>query len=227
MEALIVLATIMALFGVIGYLRGAKSSLFTALVIWVGLVLITQFGSKIATTINGLVFAVVFVLSGGLAALGGGGDRAAALDEVLKKMPDPPKLVNPDGTGIGIIAVFVLLAVAGFLLGMLKIFKSKSSVWGLLIGLVNGYVLSAYLLPRILPEAGLRLPLPGRLAWPGAATAGSGIAAPSGPSLFGALIASISRTLSRLVEGGQIALLIAILIVLFVLLATRLGNRKK
>ncbi len=227
MEALIVLATIMALFGVLGYLRGAKSSLFTAIVIWGGLVLITQVSPRIATTVNGLAFGVVFVLSGGLGALGGGGDRAAALNEVIKNMPKAPVLVNPDGTGVGIIIIFLLLVVVGFLLGMLKIFKSKSSVWGLLIGLANGYVLSAFLLPKLLPEAGVRLALPGGLAGTGGGALGSAGAAQAGPSLSSALITNIVKALNQLVEGGQIALFIAILIALFVLLATRLGSRKK
>lgn len=227
MEALIVLATVMALFGVFGYLRGTKSSLFTAIVIWVGLVLITQAGGKLATAVNGLAFGVVFVLSGGLGALGGGGDRAAALSDVFDKMPKVPVLINSDGAGIGTIAIFVLLVIVGFLLGMLKVFKSKSSVWGLLIGLANGYVLSAFLLPRLLPDAAVRLPLPGGFAGTGSAPAGGGIAAPAGPSLSSALIDSIVEALNKLVEGGQIALFIAVLIALFVLLATRLGNRKK
>lgn len=224
MEALILLATIMALFGVLGYLRGAKSSLFTAIVIWLGLVLITQANEKIGTAINGLAFGVVFILSGGLGALGGGGDRAAALSEVIKNMPPVPVLVNPDGTGIGLIAVFLLLALAGFLLGMLKIFRSKASLWGLLIGLANGYVLSAFLLPRLLPDVGLRLPLLGGLT---GTTGNAPAAAPSGPSLSGAMIKRLVEALNALVNGGQIAIVIALLIVIFVLLATRLGNRKQ
>lgn len=227
MEALIVLATIMALFGVVGYQRGTKSSLVTALVIWLGLVLITQASRPVARIVNGLNFGVRFILAGGLSALGGDGDRGAALDKVMQNMPKVTPLINPDGTGSGILILFLLLVILAFLLGMLKLFKSKASVWGLVIGLANGYVLSAFLLPRLLPDAALRLPLPAGLAGAGStAASGSGVG-PAGPSLSAALAARLVAGLNTLVEGGQIALVIAVLIALFVLLATRLGNRKK
>lgn len=225
MEALILLATIMALFGVIGYLRGAKSSLFTAIVIGIGLVLITQASGLIARTVKGLTFAVTFVLAGGLGALGGEGDRGAALNAVIERMPPVKTLVNADGTGIGMVVIFLLLVAVGLLIGMLKVFKTKASLGGLFIGLANGYVVSAFVLSRLLPGAGLRLPLLGGLTAP--TTDGAGVAPSAGPSLSGTLIESLVQTLNALVEGGQIALLIALLIVIFVLLATRLGNRKK
>lgn len=223
MEALIVLATVMALFGVLGYLRGTKSTLFTTVLIWLGLVVVGRAGGMVARTINGLNYAVHFALAGGLGALGGGGDRGAALEAVFAKLGDVKPLINSDGTGPGMLLIFLMLVLVGFLLGMLKLFKSRPSLLGLALGLANGYVLSAFLIQSMLSESGFGLPLPtwlfGGTAQPAAAPA------PTGPSLGSTLAAKIVATLNSLVDSGQIALVIAIAIVIFVLLATRLGNR--
>lgn len=221
MEALIVLATVMALFGVLGYLRGTRSTLFTAAVIWLGLVVVNQASGMVARTINGLNKAVHFALAGGLGALGGG-DRAA-LDAAFAKLSDVKPLINADGSGPGMLLVFLMLVLAGFLLGMLKLLKSKHSFLGLALGLANGYVLSAFLVRTLLPESGTQFPLPrwlfGGAAQPAAAPA------PADPSLSGSLAAKIVATLNALADSGQIALVIAIAIAVFVLLATRLGSR--
>ncbi len=75
MEALFILATVMALFGVVGYLRGIRSTLFTAAVIWLGWVGVTLADKPVARIVNLLNKMVQLVLSGGLSALGGGGMR--------------------------------------------------------------------------------------------------------------------------------------------------------
>jgi len=223
METLIILATVMALFGVLGYVRGARSSLLTSAIILLGLIAVGRAPETIARTINGLNVAVRFALSGGLGALGGGGDRAAALQEVFAKLGEVKPLIGSDGTGPGMILIFLALVLAGFLLGMLKPLKGRPSLLGLGLGLTIGYVLSAFLVRTFLPEAsvGLRLPawLFGRAAQP--------VPAPpaDGTELTAALGTRLAATLNSLVESGQIALFLAIAIAAFVLLATRLGAR--
>lgn len=221
MEALIILATFMALFGVLGYLRGAKSTLFTSAVLWLGLVVASRASGTVERTVNGLNKAAHFAFSGGLSALGGG-DRAA-LDAAFAKLGDVKPLINPDGTGAGMLLIFLLLVLAGFLLGMLNRFKSKPSLLGLALGLANGYVLSAFSVQTLLPESGIRLPLPRWLF--GATAQPATVPASTGPSLSGILAAKIMAALNALVGSGQIALVIAIAIAVFVLLATRLGSR--
>ncbi len=211
MIPLIVLATVMALFGVLGYLRGVKSSLVTGVFIWLGLILINQLGPIIARTVNGLSFAVNFVLAGGLGALGGNGDRSAALEAVFERMPDTKPLLNPDGSGMGMLLVFALFVGIAFLLGTLKILRGKATIWGLLVGLTNGFAVGMFVLSRLSGPT---------------AEAPAAAAAPE-PEAGGTLLERLPDILNQLVEGGQIGIVIAVLIILFVLLATRLGHRKK
>jgi hypothetical protein len=222
MQALIILATIMALFGGGGYLGGAKSTIFTTVIIWLGLLVVNRADEIVTRMINGLNFGVRFVLAGGLNALGGSGDRGAALDEIFARLENVEPLINPDGSGPGMLLIFLGLTLAGFLLGMLKLFKGRSSFLGLVLGLANGYILSGFLLRQLLPEASGWLPLPQWLFGGGAESAAP---APAGPNLGSSLAAKITAALNALAESGQIALIIAIAIAIFVLLATRLGNR--
>lgn len=223
MESIIVVATVMALFGVLGYLRGTRSTLFTAAVIWLGLIVVSRAGDVVARTINGLHTGARFVLAGGLGALGSAGDRGAAVQAVFAKLGEVKPLIEPNGTGPGMLLVFLLLVLVGFLSGMLKLFRGRPSFLGLGLGLANGYVLSAFLIRTLLPESGIRLPLP---AWLFGGTAqGAALPAVAGPSLGGTLTAKIVAALNSLADSGQIALVIAVAIAVFVLLATRLGSR--
>ncbi len=223
MDTLIILATAMALFGVLGYLRGTRSTLVTTAIVWLGLLVVSRAGGMVARTINGLNYAVRFVLAGGLSALGGNGDRTAALEQVFAKVGRVEPLIRPDGTGPGMLLVFVILVAAGFLLGMLSQLKGRSSFLGLALGLANGYLLAAFVIRTLVPEASIGLPLPGWLFGPGVQPGAA--PAPAGPSLTGSLAARLVATLNQWAESGQIALVLAIAIALFVLLATRWGTR--
>ncbi len=222
MESLILLATVMAIFGVFGYLRGGKSTLLTTAIIWLGLVLVSRFAGTIATMVNGVNYGIRFVLAGGMSALGGSGDKGNAVNQVFERMGKVTPLIAADGSGPGLILVFLLLMLLGLLLGALKSLKTKSSPWSLILGMVNGYVISAYLLRMALPEAGILLPLPAGLLGSQAAVA---VPTPAGPSVTGSALAKLAATLTGLATAGHIAILIAILIAIFVLLAVRTGNR--
>lgn len=223
MESLILLATVMAVFGVFGYLRGIKSTLVTTASIWLGLVLVSRFSSTIALAVNGLNYAARFALAGGLGALGGSGDKGAAINQVFERMGAVKSLISADGTGPGYILIFLALMGVGLLLGALKALKAKSSPLSLVLGLLNGYVVSAYLLRRGLPEAGILLPLPAGLL--GSQAPLGAIPAPAGPSVTGSAVAKLAAGLTQLATQGRIAILIAVLIAIFVLLAVRTGSR--
>ncbi len=132
-------------------------------------------------------------------------------------------LLSADGSGPGVLLIFFVLVLAGFLLGMLKPLKGRASLVGLGLGLVNGYVLSGFLLGKLLPESSALLPLPRWLT--GSAGQPTPAATPSGPSLSSSLAERLIVGLNALADSGQIALVIAIVIAVFVLLATRLGSR--
>lgn len=229
MASLIILATVMALFGVLGYQRGTRPMLFTTLVLLLGLTALTRGVRMIATLVNGLNFAVRFVLAGGLQALSAS-DRSAALDAAITRVGSVTPLitVNDAGTatGPGMMIMLVLVILVAFLLGALKILRPRRSILGLFLGLLNGYILTAFLLRVLLPDAPLQLGLPGWLFGASFAVP-SPIIAATGPSFFDVLWARILNTLNTLAEQGTLGLVVAVLIALFVLLATRLGNRSE
>lgn len=223
MEALFILATVMALFGVVGYLRGIKSTLFTAAVIWLGWVGVTLADKPVARIVNLLNKMVQLVLSGGLGALGGGG--SAGMETLSKKLNEIKPLINDDGTGPGLPLIFLVLILTGFLLGLLKLFKSRHSLLGLALGLINGFTLSTFMLRSVLPKAGVNLP---QLTWLFGGTqqaTSSAPVAPTGQSLIELLMNKILVALTSLADKGQLAILIVIAIAIFIVLATRLGSR--
>ncbi len=229
MSSLIILATVMALFGVLGYQRGTKSMLFTAGFLLLGLLALSRAAGLIATLVNGMNFAVRFVFAGGLQALAAD-DRTAALDAAFERVGSVTPLIRVSDTGLasgpGMILVLILLVAAAFLLGMLKILRSRQSVLGLFLGLGIGYVLTAFLIRVLLPDTPLQLALPAALFGASFAVPATAVL-PAGPSIINQLSARILSGLNAMADQGTLALLFAAIIALFVLLATRLGNRSE
>jgi hypothetical protein len=220
MESLIILATVMAVFGVFGYLRGVKFSWFNAALVVLSILLLNRAGNTLVRVIDLFYRVGRAMLAGGFKAISGEGEGGfAKLGDLVSNVPS---LIGKDGTPTALVIIFLLIIALGFLLGTLKVFKSKASYLGLALGLLTGYVVSAYMLYKVLPEAGIQLPLPG---WLLGLPSGSALPVPSGPSVTGSALAKLTGALLGLVDRGQIALLIAILIAVFVLLAVRMGNR--
>lgn len=222
MESLILLATVMAIFGVFGYLRGTRFSLFNAALVIVSIVMLNQVGGTLVRIIDLFYRVGRAMLSGGFKAISSEGEGGfGKLGELVGKIPS---LIGQDGRQTALIIIFLLIMVVGFFLGTLKIFKSKASFLGLALGLLTGYVVSAYLLQALLPEAGIRLPLPAGLLG-GALPAAAPLPTPAGPSLTGSFLAKIGNFLTTLADKGDLALVLVVLIALFVLVAVRRGNR--
>ena len=217
----IILATIMAVFAVIGYQSGTRASLFTAVVLLVGLLLIARAGGTVAKLINGLYFGVRFVLAGGVQALGAGGDRAAAITEVIQNMGPVSGLVDPNSPGPALVLVLIILVLITLWLGRVQRFRLRgpASLGGLLVGLFNGYLLGAFLLVSLMAEQAAFLPLPFGLnaqaqqAAPAAATTG-------GPSLFSQLLTDIQNA-----SENTLALIIMAAIGIFIIVAAYLSTR--
>ena len=220
MESLIILATVMAIFGVFGYLRGVKFSWFNAALVVLSIMLLNRMGDALVRVIDLFYRVGRAMLAGGFKAISGEGEGGfAKLGELVSKVPS---LIGRDGTPTALVLIFLLILGVGFLLGTLKFFKSKASYLGLALGLLTGYVVSAYMLSRVLPEAGIQLPLP---AWLLGLPSRAALPVPAGPSLTGSALTKLTGLLTKLADQGQIALVIALLIAVFVLLAVRMGNR--
>jgi hypothetical protein len=217
MTWLFILAGFMAIFGVIGYLRGTKAALFILLTTLFAVAVTGILGDTIIRYINAFAKGFQFLLSGGLGALsgeGGGGDALEALRST-------PPLVTEANETLVLGLLFVGIVFFGVLLTGIKWFKGSRSIWGLLLGLLAGYVVAAMVVAAIAPEYAALVPLP----------FGFGPATPTGPVTIvpgqpgPSLTERILAFLNGLVDRGLIAAFLGIVIAVFVLLAVASGNR--
>ena len=70
--AILLLATTMAIFGVLGYLKGSKWAFISLLILSVAFVLVEYRPDTIVLALNGIYTGVMLVLNGGLGALASG-----------------------------------------------------------------------------------------------------------------------------------------------------------
>lgn len=223
MGAVIISATVMAIFGVIGYQRGTKSSVFTISMILLELLVMNHLGNKVSRLVNGINYGVHFTLAGGLQALGGSGDKSEAIKQVIQSMGEVQPLIKGDGAGTGMALMFGILAILILLLGGIKWFRGQSSGLGLVLGLVSGYLVSAYVLGILMPEASVQLPLPSWLSsGKNVANAAQAAAVASSESN---LVNQLTHLVTQTLNERTLAWIVVIIIVLFVFLATRFSNQ--
>ena len=217
---LIILAIFMAVFAFIGYLHGTRATFFLLLVILFGLLLISRAGGSLATLINGIYVGFLFVLNGGLQALTAP-DRAAAVTEVFKKI-DSPKLIDPNSPGAALLLILAVLVLIAILLGRSRIFvlRGQTSAWGFVIGLLNGYLIGAYLLASIFPQNAALLPLPFGINQQLQQGPVPCCLPPNGNAIWQIVNNIISASQS------QLAIAVMILIAAFILIAFFAGNRR-
>jgi hypothetical protein len=216
---IVILAIIMAVFAVLGYLHGARASAFLTLVILLGLLLLARAGGTVARLINGIYFGMLFVLNGGLQALSAA-DRSAAVSAVFQKIGSAT-LINANSPGPELILILLILIVIALWLGRRPRFwlYGPTSIWGFFFGLLNGYLLGAYLLVSVFPaEAGF-LPLPFGLGGSPAAAVGPG-AATNGDL--------VNRFITGVLSAPEqtLAVLVMVIIALFVILGLLVGSRR-
>ena len=93
MSTNLILAVIMALFGILGYIYGSRSALLTAITVWAGLLVVARLGVSIESLLNVLSKAIRFALNGGLGELSKSGDLQA-LGQATKGLQGVGPLVN-------------------------------------------------------------------------------------------------------------------------------------
>jgi hypothetical protein len=116
--------------------------------------------------------------------------------------------------------ILLLLVGVSLLLGRAKIFKGGSPGSGMIFGLINGYLLGAFLLTGLPMETPVGLWLPFGLSREGLAPTVAAAPAP-GRSLADQFTAFVQQPTNK----QTMSLIIAILIALFVIVATRLGSK--
>lgn len=217
MTWLFILAGFMAIFGVIGYLRGWRAALFILIMTMLAVAVTGALGDTIVKYINAFAKGFQFLLSGGLSALAGSGSA----DEAIAALQDTPPLVTDANKYLVLGLIFVTVVLIAILVSGAKWFVPKRSLLGLFLGLLAGYIVAAMVVRAIAPEYAALIPLP----------FGFGPPAPTGPVVItpGAqgpsLTARILAFLNGLVDQGLITAFLGIVIALFLLIAARSLNK--
>ena len=151
--AILLLATTMAIFGVLGYLKGSKWAFISLLILSVAFVLVEYRPDTIVLALNGIYTGVMLVLNGGLGALASGDFEA--VQEVYSQI-DP--LFTDQNENLALLLVIFSAVAIGLILA--AVMKSKPAVFGMIWGLAYGYLLSAAVLPLISSNPAATIPVP-------------------------------------------------------------------
>ena len=131
---IILLAIVWGIFGLWGFLRGWKSALVMLVMIVGSLLLLSIAPEKVAEMFDYINKAV---------AMATGGNK-----DFINTAPSSLVVIILNGA-----------VILGFLLGLLRIFRTKPSFSGFLLGFINGYFYTAYMLAALVPQWAI-LPLP-------------------------------------------------------------------
>jgi hypothetical protein len=199
---LLMVATIMAIFGLIGFMRVTRASVLLLGIMLGGLVFLRLFGERLVKFVNA---GWAFVRSGG------SGDGSPSL------------LVNPQDPAFFYLLVFYGFVLVGLGLGSLKSFKlqGRFSFSGLLLGLINGYIVAAYSVDVLFPSYAI-LPVPIQVPGMTPPIPPPGVTMPAGPDLW----TQFMQALTSLANNPAAPVIIGMTIFVFLILASRLSGKK-
>jgi len=197
---LLVVATIMAIFGLIGFLRTTRASVLLLGIMLGGLIFLKIFGERLVKFVNA-GWGFVRSSSGG----------------------SPSQLVNPQDPAAFYLLVFYVFVLMGLGLGLLKSLKlsGRFSFSGMLVGLINGYIVAAYTVDVLFPSYAI-LPVPIQVPGMTPQIPPPGMAMPAGPDVW----AQLMQGLSNLASNPAAPAIIGLSILVFIILASRLSGKK-
>ena len=149
-QANILFWIIIALFAWQGYQRGIWSELTKLAFIIAGFMLGSPeyLGKTLVKAINGFYMAFQFLIHGGLEAIATGHFDADTLSEIFKEIADIPKPISENNMELALFLVTLFLIGIGYLVS--KLFKKdKMPGLGMVVGAINGYLLSLIFLPLL------------------------------------------------------------------------------
>jgi len=149
----ILLAVIMAIFGIIGYQRGVWPEVVSLVVTIAAFIIVEKRPDQLIAYMNGFFMGAMLVIKSGLMDLNAGDLEAAA-----RKLRAVEKPFVGEQQGFALAVVMLAAAVLGYLLG--RWIKSKKSVIGGALGILNGYILCAAFLPWLSGLSKSALPVP-------------------------------------------------------------------
>ena len=203
----VLLATMMAIFGTLGYLKGSKWVFISLLILLLAFTAIKVVPDQIVSLLNGLYMGVMLTLKGGLGAIASGDLDAAK--ETLSSIDKPFTDENKNFA-----LLLVILGAVGIGLLLYLIMKAKPGAFGLILGLTYGYVLAAAAVPLVTSIAPSKIPVP--IIQPGERTGQVAQQAQSGAN-------QLLETLSSPQSIQILTLVIGAFIVLLLLLTVRKG----
>lgn len=213
--AVLLLATTMAIFGVLGYLKGAKWAFIALMILSVAVILVEVRPETIVATLNGLYMGVMLTLKGGLGALASGD-----VEEAKATLADIDKPFTDENQNMALLLVIFGAVAVGLILA--AVMKSKPGIWGLVWGMVYGYVLSAGVLPLISSNPAASLPLP-ILRPPERAP---GQAAAQASSTFNQLFTTLAEPQNVQIIATAIGVFVILLLLLTVRSGVKSGKKK-
>lgn len=204
---LILVATIMAAFGVAGYLRGTRIMVISLALLFLVVALLEKRGDQLVTYLNGLYLGIVLTFRSGLSDIASGD-----LDSAAAKLKSIERPFVDERANLGLLLILTLAVLALFILTAILKKHRKPSLMGAVAGIAYGYLLAAALFPLIgLPAGLLPIPLlrpfdPTALQRP-APTPAAAPAAGGGASLLAG--SGVVSTLSLAITVGLAILLLA------------------
>jgi hypothetical protein len=114
--------------------------------------------------------------------------------------------------------------ILGFLLGLLRIFRSKPSFSGFLLGFVNGYFYTAYMLAALVPQWAI-LPLPIKIPGLKSVPLSTAIASPPSQGLPGAIVEGIQKLFAMPCLPTAIVVGVFLVIVLTIIVGNRSSKK--
>jgi hypothetical protein len=207
MLTLFIIASIMAIFGVYGYRRGFWSMAVALGVLLFAVLLITRAPEQLARYFNAIYISTVLLFKGGLTAIVSGD-----LDAAKELMSSVEKPFSGEGAKWALFIVLVGAVAVGLLLSLL--IKSKPSVWGLVFGLIYGYLLSVNAIRIVVGGSTAEL-------FPGA------IPATQGPcsGLVGRMVCALNDAESSAMCGTLILIGVAVLVIVAVISASKFSKK--
>ena len=193
----LMVATIMAVFAIMGFMRVARGPFITLLILLGGLLFLRYFGAQMISNFN----RTWGLLKGGSSA----------------------NLINPQNPAGFYFLMFCLILLMAVGLGSLKPFmlQGRFSVGGFVLGLANGYIVATYTLAALVPAYAF-LPVPIQIQGMTPATPATIQQASTSQLSSNELLGILNNLASN--PGGSV--IVAGAIVLFIVLATRMSGGK-
>jgi hypothetical protein len=191
----ILLAIVWGVFGLWGFLRGWKSALVMLVMIIGSLLLLSIAPEKVAEMFDYINKAVAMMT---------GGDK-----DFINTAPSSLVVIILNGA-----------VILGFLIGLLRVFNTKPTFSGFLLGFINGYFYTAYMLAALVPQWAI-LPLPIKIPGLTSVSLSTAIASPPSQGLPGAIVDG----LETLCAAPCLPSAIVAGIFLFILLTVLVSNR--